>query len=69
MKTIKEQDILLDSIIGKTVEEATNLVEENGYFINVTMKDNITYAVTMDVDFTRINIKIVEGLITKADIG
>jgi len=66
---MKEQELLLTSLIGKTLEEATNLCKQSGYSISVTMKDKISYATTMDFSFTRVNVRLVKGLVTKADIG
>jgi hypothetical protein len=64
-----DEDKFLDSLINLTEEEATNKVNENGYYVRVTQRDGREYMITCDFTLNRINFHIENGLITKATTG
>jgi hypothetical protein len=69
MNRSNETDILIKSIIGKTLNEAKELASFNGYSTRVTREDSINYVVTMDLRFDRINLQLDNGVVTKCNIG
>jgi len=64
-----ESNKLLKSLIGLTKEKGTKLCLNNGYKIRVVREDSNNYAITLDLDFDRINLELDNGIITKCDIG
>lgn len=68
-KRINGNEIILESLIGKSLEQARELSGFNGFTIRVTREDSTNYMVTMDMRFDRINVQIDNGLITKCNIG
>lgn len=64
-----KEDIILKLILGKKLEEAQKICEENGYVCSVNREDLHHYMITCDFRFDRINIEIDEGKITKSSIG
>lgn len=66
---MKETQILLTTLIGKTLEEATKLCKHNGYAIRLVSKDDASFIVTRDYKLNRVNVSLTKDLITKADIG
>lgn len=66
---MKEQELLLTSLIGKTLYDARKLCNHNGYSIRVTSVNGTNFALTMDFMFTRINVKLEDNKVTDAQIG
>lgn len=74
-------DILLESVIGKTLKEAKNLASFNGYTIRIKQNDiNEPHSYYMphivvfakhanDLRFDRINIEMLDGVVIKSNIG
>ena len=60
---------LLESLIGMTKESGIELCKVNEYSIRITREDSNNYVITMDLRFSRVNLEIDNGLITKCDIG
>ena len=69
IKRANENQIILESLIGKSLERARELAGFNGFTIRVTREDSTNYMVTMDMRFDRIDVQIDSGLITKCNIG
>lgn len=66
---INGNDLILESLIGKSLNEATQLAGFNGFAIRVTREDSTNYMVTMDLRFDRINLQIDNGVVTSCNIG
>lgn len=58
-----------ETLIGKTEDEARNIIFNNGYHYRVTIKDGNYYVMTRDYRVDRINLVIKDNLIIKADLG
>lgn len=69
MNRSNESGILIESIIGKTLNEAIELASFNGYSIRVIREDNTDYTVSLNRRFDRINVEIDNGVITSCKIG
>lgn len=52
-----------ESIIGKTIEEANVVANENGYRIRVMCEDGQHFFGTCDYDLKRINVSTQNGII------
>lgn len=68
-KRFNSNDILLESIIGKSLKDGIELVKSNGFSVRVTREDDERFFVTQDLRFDRINLEIDNGKITSARIG
>jgi hypothetical protein len=68
-KRFNSNDLLLESIIGKSLEEGIELTKSNGFSTRVTREDNKNFFATMDLRFDRINFQIDNGKISNASIG
>lgn len=68
-KRFNSNDILLESIIGKSLEEGVELVKSNGFLTRVNREDDERFFVTMDLRFDRINLEIDNEKITSTRIG
>lgn len=68
-KRFNSNDILLESIIGKSLKEGIELVKSNGFSVRVTREDDERFFVTQDLRFDRINLEIDNEKITSARIG
>ena len=64
-----EDKELLESLIGKTKEDAETLCNENKFKMRVIREDSNNYIITMDLRFDRINIRIDNGIVTSCDVG
>ena len=69
IKKINGNDLILESLIGKPLDEATQLAGFNGFAIRVTREDSTNYIITMDLRFDRINLQIDNGVVTSCSIG
>lgn len=68
-KRFNQDDLLLQSLIGKPLNEAKKLASFNGYSIRITREDNNNFPLTADMRFDRINIEIDNGMVTKCNFG
>lgn len=68
-KRFNQDDLLLQSLIGKPLNEASSLASFNGFLIRITREDNNNFPLTADMRFDRINIEIDCGLVTKCNFG
>jgi hypothetical protein len=66
-KRFDDKKLLLQSLIGKSLEQAKELAGFNGFAIRVTREDSTIYMVTMDLRFDRIDVQIDSGVITKSE--
>lgn len=62
-------NLLLESLIEKTLNEAKELVLFNGFSIRISREDNNNFSLTMNMRFDRIDIELDNGLVTKSKIG
>jgi len=70
IKKFNSNQLLLDSLIGKSKEEANNMANFNGFSTRVTREDGENYLVTFDLlRFDRINLELDNKKVTKASIG
>jgi hypothetical protein len=68
-KRFNSNDILLESIIGKSLQEGIKLAKSNGFLIRVTREDDERFFVTQELRPDRINLEIDNEKITSARIG
>jgi hypothetical protein len=68
-KRFNGNDLLLESLIGKTLNEAKELASFNGFSIRISREDNNNFPLTMNMRFDRIDIELDNGLVTKSKIG
>lgn len=68
-KRFNGNDLLLESLIGKTLNEAKELASFNGFSIRISREDNNNFTLTMNMRFDRIDIELDNGLVTKSKIG
>lgn len=69
IKRINGNDLILQSLIGKSLNEATQIAGFNGFAIRVTREDSTNYLDTMSLRFDRINLQIDNGIVTSCNIG
>lgn len=58
-----------DALVGLTETEATKLAEENGWQVRVAARDGETFPLTMDYREDRVNLTIVDAVVTEVLIG
>jgi hypothetical protein len=58
----------VDGYVGLTEEEATTKAETDGYTLRVVGIDGECQAITMDLREDRVNVEIVDGVVTGAAI-
>ncbi len=63
------EEQFLDSLIGLNVNDATNIAQNNGYYVRITSRDGRDYMITCDFQCNRINFKTDNGFITEATTG
>jgi hypothetical protein len=59
----------LDSLIGKTKDQAIELCRVDDYQYRVVYQDGKYYGVTYDLNFNRVNFTIENNIIIEATIG
>ena len=69
VKRINGNNLILESLIGKSLNEATQIAGFNGFSIRVTREDSTNYIITMDLRFDRINLQIDNGIVTTCNVG
>jgi len=68
-KRFNGDEFLLESLLGKPLNEAKELALFNGYSIRIKREDNNNFALTMDLRFDRIDVQIDSGIVTKCNVG
>lgn len=68
-KRTSESAILVDSVLGKTEEEAKLLASSSGFSTRVVQRDDEKFVVTMDLRFDRLNLYIENNIVIKSNIG
>jgi len=58
------EEIYLDSILGKTEEEGTKYLKENNVEFRVVRKDDTNFICTCDFNPNRVNIELDNDIIT-----
>jgi hypothetical protein len=61
--------LLLESFIGKTEEEAGEIASFNGYISRVTQRDDKNYICTQDYRMDRVNFSIENNKVKEAHLG
>ena len=56
---------IMESMVGKTLEEAQEIASDIGFRARAVMIDGQTFAVTQDYDVKRFNLEIENGRVTK----
>lgn len=69
VERINGDQLLLNSIVGKSLTEAKELAGFNGFAIRIVREDGERYMVTMEHRMDRINVEIDNGIVTKTNIG
>ena len=60
---------LIDSLIGKTIDEARSIAESHDYMVRVLSSDGMPFVCTMDLRHDRIGVHVWEGIVNSAKIG
>jgi hypothetical protein len=68
-KRINGNKALIESLIGKSLEEVIDIASSNGYETRILREDSENYYGTFDLNFWRINLEIDNKKVTKASIG
>lgn len=63
---MKEFDI--NTIIGKTKEEAKEIINNHGYKFRITSENDINYIITTDFRSDRINVDLKNNIVINFDI-
>jgi hypothetical protein len=66
---VNGNELLLNSLIGKTLDQANEMAGFSGFSIRVVKENGTPYMVTCDLQFTRINVEIENGIVIKNHIG
>ena len=59
----------LESLIGKSIDEARSICIDSNISFRVVREDETNYIVTMDLRSDRINVEIDNGIITNVNVG
>jgi hypothetical protein len=59
----------LKALIGLDLAKARQLAQQHGYKLRVIMQDGVSFPITMDYCFNRINVSVVKGKVVSASIG
>jgi hypothetical protein len=54
-----------DNLIGKTIEEAKNILPDGKYSIRVCKRDGVEFALLADIQVYRIDVAVQGNVITK----
>jgi hypothetical protein len=57
------------ALVGMTEDEAISVIEEQGWTSRISARDGEYFALTMDLRADRVNLEIVDGVVTVATIG
>lgn len=69
MKKTKNNDATLNSVLGKTEEEARAFLSEKGFGVRTVEEDGKYFIITCDFRLDRCNLHLKEGKVIKIDIG
>ena len=61
--------MILEILLGKTYEEAKQIIYENELSIRVVKEDGVSYIVTCDVDIERVNLELKNNIVEDAYYG
>ena len=64
-----DPDDAAGTLIGLTEAEATTQAEANGWTVRVVARDGESFAVTDDFGFSRVNLVIVDDIVTEVTVG
>ena len=56
-------------LLGLTEAEASRVAEENGWVVRLVAVDGEDFAVTDDYGFSRVNLELVDGVVTGVWVG
>jgi hypothetical protein len=59
----------IKSVVGKTVADADEFCKANGYTMRVVREDGRRYLCTAQVKVNRLNLTLVNGVITEVSLG
>jgi hypothetical protein len=60
---------LLESLVGKTKEDAQKLCDEIGVKHRILREDSNKFPITLNIYFNRVNLYIDNNIVTKCDVG
>ncbi len=66
---VNSNKLILDSVVGKTLNQAKELAGFSGFSVRVTRVDEERYMVTLDLRLDRINVEIENDIIVNSYIG
>jgi hypothetical protein len=66
---VSEREVICNSLIGKTEDEASLLAASSGYALRVTRQDTEQFMGTAEFRSDRIKVEIDNGLVTSVRIG
>lgn len=55
------------ALVGLTLDEASKVAEENGWTVRVSTLDGVGQALTMDLQFNRVNLAVTDGVVVGVD--
>lgn len=68
-RNIDEINEFLESLIGKSKEEVSEICSSKNYRVRLSREDSTNYVGTCDLRFDRVNIQVDSGIVTKCSIG
>ncbi len=60
---------LLESLVGKTKEDAQKLCDEIGVKHGIIREDSNNFPITLNIYFNRVNLYIDNNIVTKCTVG
>lgn len=66
---MENMNINTEVLIDKTLEEATNIITNNGYRLRIVKKDGVPFVITRDYRLDRINLELENDKVVKTSIG
>lgn len=64
-----EARLLVNEIVGMSLDEAESVCRENGVNVRVVHRDGESMPLSMDLNENRLNLTIMEGVVTNARVG
>lgn len=65
--TMVEQAVATEALVGLSLDEATKVAEENGWTVRISTLDGVGQALTMDLQFNRVNLSVTDGVVVGVD--
>ena len=56
-------------LVGLSVDEAVSLATSNGFVVRLAREDGTDFVLTMDLNFRRINLDVVDGHVVSSSAG